>query len=793
MALMKSTRILYVILLLAGTALTGSAQNVFARKSLTSISVDQLGEDEILLFKQSFENKNISPNEALNQLKSRGMKEEELRKLKTRLNASEVEDPKDKLQMLSLKLLQMQDSLARSKRNSAEMSALERLYYLDSNVFGAELFRNERMDFAPNVSIATPPSYRIGPGDYLDITVYGYQEFNRTLIVEPSGAINVPYVGVVSVSGLTIKEARAKLNQVFSGNGYHTLKNNSSELAVNLKEVRGIDVTVVGAKVPGRYTVPGVASPYHVLHLAGGPAAKGSYRSIQLLRNGEVVATIDLYELLVSGTKHDDIRLEDGDVIFIPTYKARVNLGGEFKRVYAYEVLPGETLDKVFEWSGGFTEQAYKEKVYVERVGPYGFYADVVTTNQFSSFALQGGDFIVADTLRDLVRNRIAIAGGVQFPGYYAVSAGLTAQSLIDLAGGLREGGRGEYVVVSQRSIEGKRSYRSISGENLTSLNLLEGDSILVPMDQMFRKQFEISVRGEVSTPGSLPFGPGITLYDALIMSGGFTGDADTTQFEVARMLAEDQTYRDAQVLLVPFGDSKSFILKAGDAISVRYSRVRSKVPSVVLKGEFKSPGAYGLKAPYESLNSVLDRSGGITVFGDVNGSFLIRKTPLTPGDTAREGIHFEVVKGLAYLLDTIAISRTTILGRRGFTLQDGDELHVLSRQTTVRLEGAVFQPSTVAHNGSWSFNRYLSLAGGASEVGSTRKAYVIYPNGSSDRSRNYVFWVRRPRVVPGSTLVVPEKPIKNGKTSPAELAAIGGVLASMTTLVVTLLTLLQQ
>ena len=281
-------------------------------------------------------------------------------------------------------------------------------------------------------------------------------------------------------------------------------------------------------------------------------------------------------------------------------------------------------------------------------------------------------------------------------------------------------------------------------------------------------------------------------MYDALIMSGGFTGDADTTQFEVARMLAEDQTYSNAQVLLVPFSDSKSFILKAGDAISVRYSRVRSKVPSVVLKGEFKSPGAYGLKAPYESLNSVLDRSGGITVFGDVNGSFLIRKTPLTPGYTAREGIHFEVVKGLAYLLDTIAISRTTILGRRGFTLQDGDELHVLSRQTTVRLEGAVFQPSTVAHNGSWSFNRYFSLAGGASEVGSTRKAYVIYPNGSSDRSRNYVFWVRRPRVVPGSTLVVPEKPIKNGKTSPAELAAIGGVLASMTTLVVTLLTLLQ-
>jgi len=789
---MKSLRILTALALVAVTAATTSAQNVFARKSLTSISVDQLGEDEILLFKQGFENKNMSPNEALNQLKAKGMKEEELRKLKNRLNASEVEDPKDKLQMLSLKLLQMQDSLARAKRNSAEMSALERLYFLDSNVFGAELFRNERMDFAPNVSIATPPSYRIGPGDYLDVTVYGYQEFNRTLLVEPSGAINVPYVGVVSISGLTMKEARAKLYQVFSGNGYHTLKNNSSELAVNLKEVRGIDVTVVGAKVPGRYTVPGVASPYHVLHLAGGPAAKGSYRNIQLLRNGKVAARIDLYELLVSGTKHDDIRLEDGDVIFIPTYTARVNLGGEFKRVYAYEVLPGETLDKVFEWSGGFTEQAFKEKVYVERVGAHGFFADVVSTNQFSSFALQGGDFIVADTLRDLVRSRVAVAGGVQFPGYYATSEGLTAQKLLDLAGGLREGGRWDYVVVSQRSIDGKRAYRSLSGDALNTVTLLEGDSVLVPMDQMFRKEFEISVRGEVNQSGAIPFGPGITLYDALIMAGGFTGDADTSKFEVARLRTDDKSFRRAQVLVVRMADAKTFVLQPGDAVSVRYSRVRSKVPSVVLRGEFASPGAYGLKAPYEPLRTVLDRSGGLTPYADFNGAYLVRQTPVAPGDTAREGAQFEMIKGSAYLLDTIAISRTTLLGRRSFTLQDGDELHVLSRQTTVRLEGAVFEPSTVAHNGSWSFSRYLSLAGGVSEVGNARQAYVIYPNGASGRSRNYVLWVKRPKVVPGSTLVVPEKPIKMGKTSPAELAAIGGVLASMTTLVVTLMTLLQ-
>ena len=788
---MKSTTKFLILALIFGLSYAGNAQNVFARKSLTSVSVDQLGDDEIFLFKQSFENKNVSPSEALNQLKAKGMKEDELRKLKNRLNASEVEDPQEKLQMLSLKLLQMQDSLSRAKRNSAELSALERLYYLDSNVFGAELFRNERMDFAPNLSIATPPSYRIGPGDYLDIIVYGYQEFNRTLLVEPSGSINVPYVGVVNLSGLTMKEARAKLYQVFSNNGYQTLKNSTSELALNLKVVRGIDVTVVGAKVPGRYTVPGVASPYHVLHLAAGPAAKGSYRDIKLLRNGKVVNTIDLYELLVSGNKHDDIRLEDGDVIFIPNYAARVTLGGEFKRVYSYEILPGESLSKVLEWSGGFTEQAYKDKIYVERVGAVSFYADVVSKDQFSTYALQGGDFLLADTLRDIVRNRVAIAGGVQFPGHYATSDGLTAQKLIDLAGGPREGALLNRLTISQKSIDGKRSYRSISGSAIGSEVLGEGDSVLVPTEEMFRKEFDVTVRGEVMQPGTLSYGPGLTLYDVLMLAGGFTGDADTTNFEIARLSSQKVSLRRSEVFKIPLAEAKTFVLQAGDAVSVRYSRDRVTAPSVEFVGEVEAPGAYGLISPYEDFSSVLKRSSGLTPYADPYGVYLVRQSMLNLGDTALDGVSYNVAKGEAFRQDTIALGVSSVYGRRKFFLQDGDQIHVLSRQTTVRLVGAVFQPSIVSHSGSYQFMNYISKAGGPSEVGNARKAYVIYPNGAAKRTRSYGLWVSRPRVVPGSTVVVPEKAIKTSKTSPAEVAAIGGILASITTLIVTLITLL--
>lgn len=773
-----------LILALLLTAGAVQAQNVFARKSLTSVNVDQLGEDEILLFKQSFENKNISPNEAINQLKAKGMKEEELRKLKMRLNASEVEDPSEKLQMISLKLMNLQDSLARFRRSTLELSALERLYVLDSNVFGADLFRNEKMDFAPNVSIATPPNYRLGPGDYLDVTVYGYQEFNKTLLVEPSGAINVPYVGVVNVSGLTINEARAKLTQSFAANGYHTLRNGTSELAANLKQVRGIDVTVVGAKIPGRYTVPGVASPYHVLHLAGGPADKGSYRRISLLRNGKTVANIDLYELLASGTKHDDIRLEDGDVIFIPTYNARVTVAGEFKRRKTFEVLPGETLKHLLRWSGGLSEQAYRGKLYVERVGARGFYADVIDSSQFENYQLRGGDFLVADTLRDVVRKRIAVAGGVNFPGHYAVSdQGVSIGELIRLAGGLNEVGLNSDFVVSQKSADGTRSYRRGDLEML----LAEGDSVLVPTKDMQRRELSVSVRGEVVYPQSLPFGSGLTAAQAVALAGGYTGDADFENLEVASMTPNRKT----EIRLLTAEEASRTELKPGDAVTIKRVRTRDQVPSVTLVGEFGTPGAFALKAPYEALRTVLQRSGGVTTYADIHGAYVVRSYRAEAADTAGS----QKVKQIGqqwFRTDTIALGSRSLLGQREFTLQDGDEVYVPSRQTTVRLEGAVFQSTTVGFNGAWSFNRYLSLAGGATQEGNVRKAYVVYPNGAAKRSRNYVLWVKRPKVVPGSMVVVPEKPYKPGKTSPAEIAALGGVLASMTTLAVTLITLFQ-
>jgi protein involved in polysaccharide export with SLBB domain len=244
-------------------------------------------------------------------------------------------------------------------------------------------------------------------------------------------------------------------------------------------------------------------------------------------------------------------------------------------------------------------------------------------------------------------------------------------------------------------------------------------------------------------------------------------------------------------VFKVSLSDAKTFLLQAGDAVSVRYTRDRKTAPSVEFLGEVEAPGAYGLISPFEDFESVLKRANGLTPFADPFGVYLVRQSIIVLGDTALEGVSYDMINGQAFRQDTIALDVASVYGRRKFFLQDGDQIHVLSRQTTVRLVGAIFQPSIVSHNGSYQFMAYISKAGGPSEVGNARKAYVIYPNGAAKRTRNYVLWVSRPRVVPGSTVVVPEKAIKTGKTSPAEIAALGGVLASITTLIVSLITLL--
>ena len=787
----KRSALLIFLAFFMASAYSVQAQNVFARKNLTSVSVDKLGEEEILLFKQSFESKNLTSSEALRDLSKKGMSEAELRKLKVRLTQLGQLDPGEQAQMLTMRLMQLQDSLQDAQQDARQLSGLERLYALDSNVFGAELFRSKAMDFAPNLTLATPPTYRLGNGDIVSLTVYGFQELNVDVAVKPDGTINIPYSGVVSVSGLTVSEAKAKIKKRLSSNGYNTLADGTSQLSLSLKEIRSVDITVIGAKVPGRYTVPGIASPYHVLHLASGPAAMGSYRSIFHIRNGDIVGEIDLYELLGKGTKNDDLRLEDGDVIFIPPHSGRISLDGEFKRARTFEMRPGESFEDIFELSGGFTEQAFKNQVFVERITEVGFEARTLTPREFSEFLLRPGDRFVADTLNDRFRQRIALTGAVQSTGYFGLNqAALTLGELLQIAGGYREDAIRTMAVISRQDSAGKRAYASVYGD-VAVFALAEGDSILIPSTTNFiRKEF-VQVSGEVNQPGELRWAEGLTVWDAILLSGGFSDDADMQTLEYTAK-GEGRSYRS---IMLNEEEAKSQKVRAGDLISVKRTRLREQVASVTIEGEVVSQGAYGLSAPFESLQAVLSRSGGLTQFADPYGAYIVRQVKLNISDSASQGLGKKafVWRGDLYSFDTIAISASALQGRTPFSLENRDQIFIGAQSTSVKVGGEVYGPKRVSYQAGLGFNAYLRLGGGVTQEGNNRRAYVVYPNGLSRATRRVGFWLVRPKVVPGSTIVVPQKPLRSQQGwGPGELSALTGTLASISTMTIAIVQLLK-
>jgi protein involved in polysaccharide export with SLBB domain len=605
------------------------------------------------------------------------------------------------------------------------------------------------------------------------------------------GNLNIPYSGVVNISGLTLKAAKAKIFQRLSRNGYNTLKNGKSELSITLKEIRNVDVTVVGAKVPGRYSVPGIASPYHVLHLAGGPASKGSYREVSQIRNGEIVGIIDLYDLLGSGTKSDDLRLEDGDVIFIPSYDGRVILDGEFKNPMTYEIKEGELLSSILSLSGGFSQQAFKEKIYLERVGKYGFVSYSVPKSEFDSFRLKGGDHLIADTLNDRFRNRVAISGGVQISGYYGAQKDLKLSELIQMAGGYREDGLRGSAVISTVDTLGLRSYKNVPYSLFSTTYINEGDSVLIPLNEYFERKEFLTISGEVKTPGRLKWGRGISAYDAIILANGFTGDADMDNIEIS---TKDKNTRSYNTKSVSVEESKQINLESGDLVSVKKIRIRDNVAFVNLSGEVKSQGSFGLKKPYENIFEIINRAGGLTDFADENGAFLIRRSEVSASDSSVIGSNnYELKDSRYFKIDTISISQKSLKGSVKFILQNMDEVYIPGKSTIVRIQGQVNAKKTVSYSALKNFNGFLRMAGGVSEEGVSRKAYVVYPNGSTRSTRNFLGYKFRPRVVPGSTIIVPQKSYNKEKNvSPAELAAISGTLASISTMAIAVMQLLR-
>jgi len=690
----------------------------------------------------------------------------------------------------------------------------------EDRIFGLNLFRNEKISFEPALNIPTPVDYQLGPGDELIIDIWGVSEMTYTQLISPEGTIIIPGIGPVFLSGLTINEAYTKLKKeltkIYSGLSGAVP---NTYLNVSLGNVRSIKVNLVGEVfVPGTYTMPSFASVFNALYFAGGPAINGSLREIKLIRNNKVIAEIDLYEFLLNGKVTGNIRLQDQDVIFISSYKDRVEIEGEIKRDGFYEMKPDESLSDLIRFTGGFNGKAYTRSVKAIRKTERENKIIDIKNEDFTDFNLQNGDRIIVDSILNKFENRVEISGAVYRQGEYSLDGGMTLTDLINKADGLREDAfpnRG--VIYRQKedlTIEViPFSLVDIQDEQDPVL-LKREDLVLIPSIFDLREELTVEVVGEVRKPGEYPYIINTGIEDIIIQAGGLMESASMSVLEVARRVknpdAMQSTNRIADIYRFPISrglkidkDAAAFKLEPFDIVFVRRSPGYQTQMRMILEGEVNFPGEYTLAEKTERISTVIQRAGGLTPNAYEPGARLIRR--LTSAETAKK----ELVQELALMAgDTllmekdkktehaIGIDLQHILENPGskydIFVQEGDRLIIPRQLQTVSLDGAVLYSTTVRYDQRLSFSKYVAHAGGFADNAKRSNSYIIYPNGTVNKTSNFLFINRYPKVEPGSEIYVPVKEEKR-KLTPGETIGIFSATASMSLVIVTLINALTK
>ena len=831
MEITKRLALACLILLLTG--LNAWSQDLFYRKNLANVKVDNLSQEQVLRFQQQIQGAKMSEQEVANYLYSKGLSREEVAKLKKRAGGLSGKDGgmsvAGNFEVLD-QYFRLRDSLARTDTDSLMGIRNFGDEYVkskeipDSLIYGRELFANAQMRFSLDGQLPTPANYVIGPGDVLSLSLYGYQEVSTELKVLPSGQVSIPYAGMLSVAGMRIEQAAQKIGQALQQNGYASLGNGTTKLSLTVAEFRSFRVMVIGARASGNFMVPSVATVFHVLHMAGGPAKRGTYRDIEVIRKGKVVQKIDLYDFMSKGDFSNNINLQENDVINIPVYENRVQLRGEVKRPGFFELRAGESFTKLLEYAGGFTPIAYKEAIYIEQIGNNEFVSRNIEKEGFSNYVPKEADVIMVGSILHRFTERIAIGCAIKRPGYYGWENGMKLESLIKKAGGLQEYALNTRGLVYRAGKDNEKTYTRFIPEDVlsgkASLELLDGDSVVIGDKRTLFPEEVVIVKGDVNEPGSFVHGKGLSALDVVLLAGGFKRSAAPNRIEIARRIDKTDELLIAQVLEAISDEqlmlqAQEVILQPGDVVMVRPNPKYKEPITVTLSGEFTYPGPYVLLKQRELLSDVIERAGGMTELADWNAAFIVRKrfNPVylsrireieskqreLRGENKPMGLQNEMPSELppptdTIVMDTIAIDLSAVVGKRSkkFNLQlrDGDEVILPEKRNTVMVMGEVNNKLTVNFSGK-GIKPYLRDAGGTAKNADRKRIFVIEPSGKARATRQFMGIRKYPTVVPGSVVVVPSKPPRTeGGLDPAKLAAVSSILGTTATILIVITTL---
>lgn len=697
------------------------------------------------------------------------------------------------------------------KQESAPAEAPAKVNPLSEMVYGRNIFTNDKLSFEPDLNMATPQNYRLGPGDEIIIDIWGASEDIIRKEISPDGSINVPGLGVISLNGMNIADAKeylkSELSKIYADEG--------NQIQVTLGKTRSIKINVMGeVMVPGTYTLSAFASVFHALYSAGGVTDLGSLRNIKVARNGKTVAEVDVYEYIMQGKTSDDINLQEGDVVIVPTYDAIVKVEGKVKRPMKYEMKENETVSTLLKYAGFFAPNAYKNSVRVVRQEGREYSIATVERDNFGAFKLMDGDVVSADSIINRFSNKLEIKGAVYRPGIYEYCESInTVKKLLQQADGLL-GDAFTNRAVLYRQRENLTSevlpvdVKGILDGTAEDVELRKNDILFVPSIYDIKNIGNVYISGEVVKPGTYPYADNMTLEDIVITAGGLKDAASLVRVDISRRMKDNKGTHAIDTVGQNFSfglkdgfivdGEPGFVLEPFDQVFVRRSPGYSEQKNVTVNGEVLYSGEYSLNYKNERLSSLISRAGGLTVFGYARGAKLTRvandheiKRMQNVIDMMRRELGESLANSLMLELDsvfTVGIDLEEAMknpgGSADIVLREGDVISVPEMTSTVKINGAVMMPNTVTYQKGKKVSYYLDQAGGYSQNAKKTKKFIIYMNGEVTKVKS-----RSKKVEPGCEIVVPNK-VKQNRIG--EVIGYATSFASLATMIASLANLLK-
>lgn len=766
------------------------------QKGLGNVSDETLQPDDSRMRK----NKQDAANSALNKYSNNRIQ----RNSADRIEINE-KDPEFLLMQKELSYLTPKDSIEWLKELLDEKSKMKK------RVFGRDIFNNKELSFEPNMNIATPQRYVLGPGDNVIIDVYGASQKTFNVVVSPDGEVTIEDFGPIKVSGLTVEQANAKVRSLLGA------RYSSSKTKLTVGQTKTMMVNVMGeVKVPGTYTLSAFATVFHALYMAGGINDLGTLRNIKVYRQNRLVTVVDIYDYILNGKLTGNIRLMDNDVIVVGPYDCLVTISGKVKRPMIYEMKKSESVGSIIKYAGGFTGDAYTKAVRLLRKTGREYSVFNIGEFDINSFHLADGDSIGVDSIINRYENMVEIKGAIFRPGMYNIGKDINSvRTLIEHAEGLTEEAFTNRAIIhrmkSDRTLEVIAvDVKGIMDGSVADVPLKKNDVLFIPTKSEIQTKRTITIHGEVNYPGMYVYADHETLEDFILQAGGLKDKASIIKVDVARRILNPKAITNDSVIAKTYtfalkegfviDGTPGFELQPFDEVYVRKSPGYSHQQNIQVEGNVMFAGTYTLSSKNERLSDIIKKAGGVTDLAYVPGARLERR--ITPDERLRMQTVIKMAQMQSGKKDSLDMKKLDLGdtyyvgieldkalkepgGDADLVLREFDRIIVPEYNGTVKISGDVMYPNTVAYEKGQKAGWYINQAGGWGNRAKKSHTYIVYMNGTVAKVGHNA------KVRPGCEIIVPSKPESSGK-SLTQWLSIGTSVASIATMIATMANLLK-